>query len=48
MAKKKQTLDEKIFYLKQQQEEVKNHFFRLQGRIDELEDQKKENDEKAD
>ena len=46
-AKKSKKLDEKILKYKKQLKEIENLFYRLQGRIDELEDQKKEDDEKA-
>ena len=48
MAKENMTLDQKIQELKREQEEIKNLFFRIQGRIDQLEEMKKEDDEKTD
>ena len=46
--KNKKTLDEKIENLRREQEEIRNLFFRIQGRIDQLEEMKKEDDEKTD
>jgi len=50
MAEKREvkTLDQKINDLKREQEEIKNLFFRVQGRIDQLEELKREDDEKTD
>ena len=46
--KKQDKLDQKITDLRKQQEEIKNLFFRIQGRIEQLEEIKGENDEKTD
>lgn len=48
MGKKKKTLDERIVNLKEQQEEAKNLFIKIQGAIELLELMKKEKDEKTD
>ena len=48
MAKKKQTLDQRIYDLKKQREEVRDLFNRILGAIEILENIKNEEDEKAD
>ena len=48
MAKKKETLDDRIDNLRKQQEEAKNLFMKIQGAIELLELMKKEEDEKTD
>ena len=48
MAKKKQTLDQRIDDLKKQREEVRDLFNRILGAFEILENIKNEEDEKAD